>query len=160
MLSAVPLWLHLLGAAVWVGSQVMLLAVVVPSLRPAEPGTRQQVLAGVTRRFGYLGLAALVLLVVTGLDNIDRYSPADMFDYRYGYILAAKLVMLAAVVLLTAAHALYLGPKLLEAQSRAAGPDEVRRLRMRSVAASGLTLVLSVLILFCAALLRSAYAYG
>ncbi len=113
MLSVVPLWLHVIGATIWVGSQVMMFAVVIPSLRLMEGTTRQQLVAGVTRRFGYLGFAALLLLVLTGLDNINRYAPSDLFDHRYGYILTVKLIMVAAVIALTALHALWLGPKLL-----------------------------------------------
>ena len=162
MLSAVPLWLHIVGAAVWVGSQVMMVAVVIPSLRLAGPEVRQPVLASVTKRFGYLGLASLVLLVLTGLDNLDRYAPADMFDYRYGYLLAAKLSLLTAAVVLTAAHALYLGPRLLRLYESGALHDDsrVKSVRILSIASSSLTLLLSLLILLCAALLRSPYAYG
>ena len=165
MLSSVPLWLHVLGAAVWVGSQVMMFVVVIPSLRTAEPATRGPVLAAVTKRFGYLGLAALLLLALTGLDNLNRYAPSDLLEFRYGSILAVKLVMFAAIVVLTAVHALYLGPKLLALQTRLPPGDSVadeamRSLRARSVGISVAVLLLSLAILFCGVLLGSAYAYG
>jgi len=166
MLDSVPLWLHILGAAIWVGSQVMLFVVVVPALRLAEdPRARAAILRGVTRRFGYLGTASLILLFLTGIDNVDRYSPSDMFDIRYGWVLTVKLVLFAIVLMLTALHSLVIGPRLLALQqAAAASPDaataaRIRALRARSVAFSGLTLLLSIAILFCAALLRSGWSF-
>lgn len=166
MLGTLPLWLHVVAAMVWVGSQIMMFAVVVPSIRLIDDArARHQVLRGVTSRFGYLGFAALVLLVLTGIENIDRYSPSQMFDYRYGYILAVKLLMLVAVGALTALHTLRVGPALLALQAReleagtAVSRDEMRSLRLRSVGVSSLTLVLSLAIVFCAALLGSGFSY-
>jgi len=178
MLDSVPLWLHILAAAIWVGSQVMLFVVVVPALRAAEdPRSRAAVLRGVTRRFGYLGTASLALLVLSGIDNVDRYGPPDMFDLRYGWVLTVKLALFAAVLVLTALHSLVIGPRLMALHSLVIGPRlmalqqaaavspdaataaRIRALRARSVVFSGLTLLLSIAILFCAALLRSGWSY-
>lgn len=166
MLGAIPLWLHILGATVWVGSQVMMFAVVVPSLRAAEDGwSRYQVLQAVTVRFGYLGFGALILLVITGIENIFRYAPSDIFEFRYGYILAAKLSIVAVVIALTAVHTLVIGPRLLTQQARdltggATGESPPRgTLRRRSIVISATTLVLSLAIVFCAVLLRTSFAF-
>jgi uncharacterized membrane protein len=150
---------------VWVGSQVMMFAVVVPAVRSlADEGARYAVLRTVTTRFGYLGIAALALLVLTGLDNINRLAPSDMFDFRYGTILMVKLTMVVVVILLTLLHTLVIGP----AQLRAMAEDDAvsaesaaarGRLRRISVSVSVLTLLLSLAIVFCAVLLGSGYAY-
>jgi putative copper export protein len=161
MLSAVPLWIHVIAATIWVGSQVMMFVVVIPSVRLTEGATRQQLMASVTTRFGYLGFGALLLLVLTGLDNINRYAPSDVFDHRYGYILAIKLIMVAAVIGLTALHTMSLGPRLLALQSRPSVPGaEVASMRRQSIIVSVTTLLLSIAILLCAVLLRTTYAYG
>ncbi len=158
MLSAVPLWFHLLAAAVWVGSQVMMVAIVLPATRKLAPGgPRDEVMRAITSRFAVLGFAALFLLLLTGLDNVSRYSPADMFSFRYGYILAAKISMYVIVVLLTAYHAFIVGPQLLAAQADRPVPSGLRK---RSIFASSAVLLLSLAILFCAALLRSRFALG
>jgi uncharacterized membrane protein len=167
MLGAVPLWLHILGATVWVGSQVMMFAVVVPAIRSGtDAGSRFAILRSVTARFGYLGFGALALLVATGIDNIDRYAPSDMFEFRYGYILAAKVIMLIIVLVLTAIHTFVVGPRLLNLMAseldgaNAVDSAERRSWRLRSIAISVTTLLLSIAIVFCAALLQSSYAYG
>jgi putative copper export protein len=163
MLQSLPYWLHLLAAATWVGSQVMMFAVIVPGLRRLDAGPRWRLMSVVTVRFGWLGGFSLAVLVATGIDNINRYSPADMFDFRYGYILAVKVALVAAVVLLTLAHSLVVGPRLLRAQeaalaSASAVPAE-SRLRRQSVMLSSATFLLSLAVLFCAALLRGPFAY-
>jgi putative copper resistance protein D len=163
MLQSLPYWLHLLAAAVWVGSQAMMFAVIVPGLRQIEAGPRWRLMSAVTVRFGWLGGVALAVLVVTGIDNINRYSPAAMFDFRYGYILAVKVALVAVVVLLTFVHSLMVGPRLLRAQeaglSAGAAPPEEARLRRQSMVLSSTTFVLSLAVLFCAALLRGPFAY-
>jgi uncharacterized membrane protein len=163
MLDAVPYWLHLLGAAAWVGPQLMMFLVVVPGLGALDPESRVRLLARVTVRFGWLGAAALALLVLTGIDNIDRLAPGSMFEYRYGYILAVKVALAGVIVLLMAAHSLRAGPALLRLQEAALvdGGDEaaLSRARRRSVMLSSLTLLLSLAVLFCAALLRSRWAF-
>jgi uncharacterized membrane protein len=158
--------MHVLAAMVWVGSQVMMFAVVVPAVRSvADEGMRYAVLRTVTTRFGYLGIGALALLVLTGLDNINRLAPGDAFDIRYGYILATKLTMVAIVVVLTLLHTLVIGPaqlRLMSAGESSSGATAGERARMRrlSVLVSVLTLLLSLAIVFCAVLLGSGYAYG
>lgn len=166
MLDSVPLWFHVVAAAIWVGSQVMMFAVVIPAVRAVgEPGARFEILRGVTRRFGYLGLGALVLLVLTGIDNITRHSPGDMFDIRYGYILAVKLTMVALVFLLTVLHTTVIGPAQLSLQEAELSRDNViaaeraASLRRVSVTISVLTLLLSLAIVFCAVLLGSGFAF-
>jgi uncharacterized membrane protein len=167
MLGAVPLWLHILGATIWVGSQVMMFLVVVPAIRSgADARSRFAILKSVTARFGYLGFGALALLVATGIENIDRYAPSDMFEFRYGYILAVKVIMLVLVLILTAVHTFVVGPRLLNLMAleiEGANPADGGQRgpwRSRSIAISATTLLLSIAIVFCAALLQSSYAYG
>ena len=166
MFSVIPLWLHIIAATIWVGSQIMMFAVVVPSLRRVESGvSRSQILEVVTTRFGYLGLIALAVLIASGIENIDRYAPGDMFEFRYGYILAAKLIMFGLVLVLTVIHTLVIGPALLRMQTQALSADnfaanpELAALRRRSILISLLTLLLSLAIVFAAALLRAPFAF-
>jgi uncharacterized membrane protein len=58
------LWLHLVAMAFFVGGQLMLAAVVVPVLRGVDGGAP---LRAAARRFGIGTLAALLVLVATGV---------------------------------------------------------------------------------------------
>jgi uncharacterized membrane protein len=67
-------WLHLLAMGFFVGGQLMLAAVVVPVLRGGED---RAPLRAVARRFGYGTLAALAVLVVTGVAMASHYGDWD-----------------------------------------------------------------------------------
>ena len=58
------LWLHLLAMAFFVGGQLMLATVVVPVLRGASD---REPMRAAARRFGVGTLAAIGVLVVTGV---------------------------------------------------------------------------------------------
>lgn len=163
MLDALPYWLHLLAAAAWIGPQLMMFIAVVPALRVLDASARYRVLVALTPRFGWLGSLALLVLILTGIDNIDSYAPNAMFDLRYGYILTTKLVLVAVVAVLSIFHTGLVGPRLLRLQEQAlqggeGEAAELVRLRRQSIVLSVLTLLLSLAVLFCAALLRGVFA--
>ncbi len=163
MLDSLPLWIHILAATVWVGPQFLMFVAVVPSLRALPDATaRYHLLRAFTPRFGWLGFGALVVLVLTGIDNINRYAPPDPFEIRYGYILVTKVSMVAVIFVVTACHTFYVGPALLRLQKQALDdpgtpPAGLAYMRALSMAFSVLTLVLSVLVLLAATTLRTAF---
>jgi uncharacterized membrane protein len=65
-------YLHLLAMALFVGGQLVLAACVVPALRHDRPALR-----AVARRFGWVTLVALGVLVVTGASMASTYSLWD-----------------------------------------------------------------------------------
>lgn len=159
MTDAIPLWLHILGATLWVGPQFSLALAGVPAVRAiSDDAVRAQALRRLTSRVGMVTGAGLLILILTGIDNIIRRAPDDLFDLRYGPILVAKLVLVALTLVATVYHAAIIGPRLLRA-TEAGDQAAVRRLRVRSLAASMLTLVLALVILYLATLLRLPFAY-
>ena len=89
-------FLHLLALALFVGGQLMLVAVIVPAMRgrPDDGTTR-----AVGRRFGMASGVALLVLLVTGI------AMAGHFDRWGDGTLHAKLGLLVAVFVLTGLHA-------------------------------------------------------
>lgn len=162
MADAVNLWLHIFAATLWVGPQVFLFVAVVPALRQVTDAVeRTRMLRVVVYRFGYLSLAAMAVLVATGVQNIlnanETYfaSGPGMLDYRFGVILVVKLTMVAVTIALTAYHALVIGPRQLALSEGGGHEAELARLRLKSIVVSGLNLALSVGILFAAAMLAT-----
>ncbi len=97
LLAVVVATLHAAGMAVWLGGLAGLLAVV---LRPTTPGEE---LAGALTPWSRLAFGAVAVLVVTGTVQAVREvgSPTALFVTTYGWVLIAKLVLVA--VLLAAA---------------------------------------------------------
>ena len=88
-------YLHLLAMAFFVGGQLFLVAAVVPSLRP--DGDRER-LRAIARRFGWGTLAAIAVLIATGI------SLATHFHQWESGTLQVKLVFVAVVAGLVVWH--------------------------------------------------------
>jgi uncharacterized membrane protein len=89
------LWLHLVAMAFFVGGQLMLAAIVVPVLRGREGGEPMRAAA---RRFGYGTLAAILVLIGTGVAMSAHY-------HRWrDSTLQVKLGLVVLVVVLIGVH--------------------------------------------------------
>jgi putative copper export protein len=96
--TTIRLFLHVLGATVWVGGQLTL-AGLVPGLRRISPDAPRSV----ARRFNVIAWAAFALLVATGIWNILAIRPN--WSSSYGTTLIVKLVVVGASGLAAALHA-------------------------------------------------------
>ena len=101
---AVALSIHVLGASIWVGGHLALLAAVLPrALRERDPAR----LLDFERGYETLGLAALAAQLVTGLWLAYHLlgSPAHWFaDHPLARVIQLKLALLLGT-LLVALHA-------------------------------------------------------
>ena len=88
-------YLHLLAMAFFVGGQLFLVVAVVPSLRPE--GDRDR-LRAIARRFGWGTLAAIAVLIATGIPLASHFRQWDSGT------LHLKLALVAAVAVLVVWH--------------------------------------------------------
>src|SRR3989304_1600754 len=99
MADAVPTWLHMLAAAVWVGPQFFVFVASVPALRAVEDARqRLRALRVLTTRFNYLAWAAMVVLVLSGISNyfdVRSDCDCDLGDFRWSTIFAVKMALVA-----------------------------------------------------------------
>ena len=136
-------------------------AAALPAIREiGDRELRAKVMRVVVVRFGYLAWGAMVLIVLTGISNIFQ-ATADFpyvfdYDHRYAQVFSAKMTLLGATVLLTAAHTFIVGPQQMRL-AEDPNPDEadVLRLRRWSIILSSAALLGSVAVLFCGALLTN-----
>jgi putative copper export protein len=87
--TTVRLFLHVLGATVWVGGQLTL-AGLVPGLRAIDPAAPRTV----ARRFNRIAWPAFALLVITGGWNMSEVNFSDR-DTDYQVTMFVKLVFVA-----------------------------------------------------------------
>jgi putative copper export protein len=132
--SSVRLFLHILGATVWIGGQIAL-AAVVPVVRRAAPDAVRPV----ARRFQLVAWPAFGLLLVTGVWNLAVLHPADQ-STEWLVTLMVKLVLVALSGIAAAAHAFLTGPRVSVATSDA----QQRRRRALSGATAGLGLLFAL----------------
>jgi putative copper export protein len=94
------LLLHVLGASVWVGGHLMLVAVVLP---PALKKRSVRRLMNFEKQFERIGIPALVTQVVTGVWlATDLVAPSQWFE---GSPLARAVLLKLGLLLLTAVFA-------------------------------------------------------
>lgn len=143
--------------AAWVGGMLYMVLVEVPVLKnnmnPAEFSNKMSLLGN---RFKKIGWILLFLLFATGVLNIMLESDiaAMMKSDTYRISITVKLILFALMVLNTAIHSLYLGPKmsLLSEKMNSGSADEISadllNLRKRSIFSSALSLLLSLVIVY------------
>ena len=85
-------YLHLLAMAFFVGGQLFLVVAVVPSLRADDDRDR---LRAIARRFGWGTLAAIALLIGTGIPLASHFH---QWDSGTLHIKLAFVVLVAALV--------------------------------------------------------------
>ena len=123
------------------------------NMSPAEFSNKMSLLGN---RFKKIGWILLFLLFATGILNIMLESDisAMMKSDTYRISITVKLILFALMVLNTAIHSLYLGPKmsLLSEKINSNSEDEISadllNLRKRSIFSSALSLLLSLVIVY------------
>lgn len=159
--EAVNPWLHILAAAVWIGPQFLLFLAAVPAIRTVEDAqSRAQAMRVLTTRFGYLAWGAMVVLIITGIGNVFELDADldELFDRNWGTIFEVKMALVIVVIALTALHSFLIGPRLMRMQESAADEAQIAAARRASMAVSGVALLLSLGVLFCASLLETSFA--
>jgi putative copper export protein len=83
------LYLHVLGAAVWVGGLIVL-AATVSAVR--EVSDDRTVLSAIARRFAVVSWTAMGLLVITGLIQASRYGWTGPLLVKVSLVLASMIL--------------------------------------------------------------------
>jgi putative copper export protein len=151
---------HLIAAIIWVGGMLFLPLVLVPVVRREEPRLRAALMSTVGYRFRKVGWIAIGALLVTGVWNLhNRDIPwetilsTDLFSGTWGHILAAKLGLVAVLLLLSVFHDFVIGPRSTRpAQQRdtAAAAQRAERWRRQASWIGRVNALLAVAIIFFA----------
>jgi putative copper export protein len=159
---SITLFLHVTFIAIWVGSQVLTAAAVVPSVQRIEQGAvRLDTLEVFARKFNHIAWGAVLIIIITGgimidtrIDDVKAIAGGDsIFDLRWGFIFAIKMSIFIVMLGVVALHSFVFGPRLLDLNRQALRDDgaamqtNLQTLRRKSIALSGLGLGLSVLVL-------------
>ena len=153
-------WVHITSAAIWVGGSLFIGAVFAPILKKMSLSAeeRLQLMIKVGRRFNKIAVPALIVLIVTGMyqAHLVLQKSDVLFDTSYGNVLIIKILLVAALVATYAVHVRSIR-KDVEDQiiSKQISEAQLQKLRKKIIILGEITVVLSVIILFLAALLNS-----
>lgn len=156
-LSLLSNYLHILAMSVWVGGMFYIMLVEVPVLRRnlgASEFSSNMTLLG--KRFQKVGWILLIILLTTGLSNIMlEDSIAEMMkNENYVKSILAKLILFTLMIINTAIHTFYLGPKMSTLSEKYSAEDnddlstEYDKLKKRSMISSAFSLLLSLVIIY------------
>jgi uncharacterized membrane protein len=153
-------WIHITSAAIWVGGSLFIGAVFAPILKKMSMSVeeRLQLMIKVGRRFNKIAVPALIILIVTGMyqAHLVLQKSDILYDTSYGNILVIKIILVVALIVTYAVHVRIIR-KDVEDQiiTNQISEHQLQKLRKKIIILGEITVVLSVIILFLAALLNS-----
>jgi putative copper export protein len=150
-------WLHILAATIWIGGMAFLVLVVVPWLRRGNAGNAAAMLRDTGMRFRDVGWVCFGILLLTGSFNLwargVRVSDFFSVEWRsspFGKAVLLKLALFVVVLVLSAFHDFFVGPRATQAIERDPSSPEARAWR-RSASRLGRTNALFALLLLAVA---------
>lgn len=158
--QAIIMWIHLICSAIWVGGSLFIAIVFAPILKSIMPTMEDRIhtMVKVGRRFNKIAIPALIILIVTGIWNSHQLlsRPDLLLSTNYGVILIIKMFAVFALLCSYAVHVRIIRKDVEEKIMRKEfNETQILKLRKKIIIVGEVTVVLSVLVLFLAALLNS-----
>jgi uncharacterized membrane protein len=156
--QAIITWIHLVAAAIWVGGSLFLGVVLAPILKkmsiPLEE--RLQIMIKVGRRFNKIAVPSLIILIATGLYSSHQLlsNPNILLATSYGSYLVIKIILVIALIITFTIHVRIIRKDVEDKiMSKQMPEQQIQKLRKKIIILGEITVVISVTILFFAALL-------
>ena len=156
--QAIITWIHLVAASIWVGGSLFIGIVFSPLLKTmfGSLEERMQVMIRVGRRFNKIAVPSLIILMATGL--YSSYAllgrPELLTATSYGTFLIIKILLVIALIITYVVHVRIIRKDVEEKiMSRQMPKDQIHKLRKKIIILGEITVIISVAILFFAALL-------
>jgi len=156
--QAVITWIHFLCASIWVGGSIFLGLVLAPLLKRMSFSTEERLnlMIKTGRRFNKIALPALIILIVTGIYNshLVLQNQEILFSTSYGAFLIIKIILVIALIVTFAVHIRIFNKNVEERiAAKQIMDSELQKLTKNGMILGETTVVISVAILFFAALL-------
>lgn len=156
--QAIITWIHLVSAAVWVGGSLFIGAVLAPILKKMSLTLEEriQMMVTVGRRFNKIAVPSLIILVATGLYNSHSVltRPDLLFATSYGSYLFIKVILVIALIVAFTIHVRIIRKEIEDKIiAKEMTENQIQKLRKKIIILGEITVILSIAILFFAALL-------
>ena len=158
--QALLTWIHITSAAIWVGGSLFIGVVFAPILKKMSMSVqdRLQFMIKVGRRFNKIAVPSLIILIATGVyqAHLILQKPDMLYETGYGNVLIIKIILVAALVITYAVHVRIIRKDVEDQIMNNEIPEpQLQKLRKKIIVLGEITVVLSVIILFLAAVLNS-----
>lgn len=158
MEQAILTWIHLVAAAIWVGGSLFIGIVFSPLLKTMTNSVeeRMQIMIRVGRRFNKVAVPSLIVLMATGLysSHVLLSKPDLLVATSYGTFLIIKILLVIALIITYIIHVRVIRKDIEDKIMSNQMPEhQIQTLRKKIIILGEITVVLSIAILFFAALL-------
>ncbi len=155
---AIISWIHLISASIWVGGSIFIGIVLVPVLKTMTTSMeeRLQIMIKVGRRFNKIAVPSLIILIITGVYSSHQLlsKPELLLSSSYGNLLIIKIILVIALIIVFTVHVRIIRKDVEEKiLSKEMPENQIQKLRKKIIILGEATVVISVAILFMAALL-------
>ena len=156
--QAIITWIHLIAAAIWVGGSLFIGIVFSPLLKTMANSLqeRMQIMILVGRRFNKIAVPSLIILMATGLYSTHMLlgKPELLIATSYGTYLIIKIILVIALIITYVIHVRVIRKDIEDKiMSNQMSDNQIQKLRKKIIILGEITVVLSITILFFAALL-------
>lgn len=160
ILGALIIWAHLVSASIWVGGSIFIGIVLAPLLKTISDSAEQRlrIMIKVGRKFNKIALPSLGILITTGLYNSYNIlnTPKLLFSTNYGFILITKIILVIVLIILFVIHVRIIRSEIeKKIELKEMSQEFVQKLRSKIISLGRIIVVISVIILFLAALLQA-----
>ena len=158
--QAILTWIHLTSAAIWVGGSLFIGAVLAPILKTMSYSLeeRLQIMIKVGRKFNKIAIPSLIILIATGLYNSESFLKNSelLFSSSYGNLLIIKIILVLAIIITYVIHVRIIRKEVEEKiMAKEMSEKQILKLRKKIIILGEVIVVLSVVVLFMAALLKA-----
>ena len=156
--QAVITWIHLVASAIWVGGSLFIAMVFAPVLKTMSSSVedRLQIMIRVGRKFNRIAIPSLMILIATGIFNAHQMliKPDFLFSTSYGVLLVIKIVFVVGLLVAFGIHVRIIRKEVEQKiTEKQLSDSQITRLRTKIIIVGQVTVILSVAVLFMAALL-------
>ncbi|HEU5167240.1 MAG TPA: CopD family protein [Chitinophagaceae bacterium] len=112
----ISVWLHIVGAAFWIGGMLFLPLVLLPGIK--NNPDRRNLLMATGLKFRFYGYIVLAIMFVTGLLNIYLRGISFSLDFfimtRYGQLVELKIILFVLMLTISLMHDVIVGRKAID----------------------------------------------
>jgi uncharacterized membrane protein len=124
-METISLILHVSAAAVLFGPQVLMFFALTPATWFIDDEElKGNVVSTVARRFGIMSAASILVLMATGVYQMQVFAPSNLVETRWGSILVVKMIAFVVLMILLMIHTMYFSKKIRIVSDEVINGDE------------------------------------
>ena len=159
LIDSIIIWIHLLAACIWIGGSIFIGMILAPMLKTLGNSIEDRLvlMIKVGRRFNKFAFPSFLILIFSGIYNSRIFFeyPNNFLVSDYGLLLLIKIILVVITSIFYFIHIRSFGKdienKILENNELL----DVKKIRLRIINYGRIIVILSILILLCAAFLDS-----